>query len=151
MRGNQRILVIVAAVVVVVVAFIIISPGGDDNNDDQHGTTDRGAARGHDEHARPRRPARRPQTANTVDATVKVVNAKPEGGIQTINAKKGQTLHLTVESDTADEIHVHGYDVQKDVEAGGTVTFNIPLTIDGIFVIELESRGEQIAKLVVQP
>ena len=86
-----------------------------------------------------------------MDATVKVVNAKPDGGIQTINAKKGQTLHLTVDSDTADEIHVHGYDVKKDVTAGGSVTFDIPLTIDGIFVIELEEHGEQIAKLVVQP
>ena len=33
----------------------------------------------------------------------------------------------------------------------GPSTFDIPLKIDGIFVIELESHGEQIAKLVVEP
>ena len=45
-------------------------------------------------------------------------------------------------SDTADEIHVHGYDVHKDVAAGGSATFSIPATIDGRFVVELENHGD---------
>ena len=151
MRGNQRILVIAAAVVVVVVAFIVINPGGDDNKTSATSTPTT-AAQPADTTSTPAETTSTPAAdANAVDATVKVVDAKPDGGIETINAKKGQTLHLTVDSDTADEIHVHGYDVKKDVEAGGSVTFDIPLKIDGIFVIELESHGEQIAKLVVEP
>jgi copper(I)-binding protein len=153
MRGNQRLLVIAAAVVVVVVAFIIISPGGDDGNDSASTTsTPTTASQPAGDATTPAQTTTTPAAdTNTVNATVTVVDAKPQGGIETINAKKGQDLHLVVKSDTADEIHVHGYDVKKDVEAGGSVTFDIPLKIDGIFVIELESHGEQIAKLVVEP
>ena len=31
------------------------------------------------------------------------------------------------------------------------MSFSFPAKIDGVFVVELESRGEQIAKLVVNP
>jgi hypothetical protein len=56
-----------------------------------------------------------------------------------------------VRSDTADEIHVHGYDFMKDVTAGGKVVFNFKANIDGGFEIELENRKQQIAELTVQP
>jgi hypothetical protein len=46
---------------------------------------------------------------------------------------------------------VHGYDFHKNVPAGGSVDFKFPAKIDGVFVIELESRGEQIAELRVNP
>ena len=36
-------------------------------------------------------------------------------------------------------------------EAGGTVTFAFPATIEGIFEAELEDRGEQIVELTVNP
>jgi hypothetical protein len=48
-----------------------------------------------------------------------------------------------VRSDTADEIHVHGYDLHKDARRGGSVSFDFPATIAGAFVVELESRGEE--------
>ncbi|MDX6643453.1 MAG: hypothetical protein QOD76_1415, partial [Solirubrobacteraceae bacterium] len=51
----------------------------------------------------------------------------------------------------SDEIHVHGYDFHKDVNAGGNVRFDFPAKISGGFVVELEKRGEQIAELKVQP
>ena len=54
-------------------------------------------------------------------------------------------------SDVADEIHVHGYDLHKDVTKGGTVSFDFPAKMDGGFVVELESRSEQIASLKVLP
>jgi len=77
------------------------------------------------------------------------VNGKPQGGIQKITVNKGQPVRFTVQSDVSDEIHVHGYNFHKDVEKGGSVSFNFPAKIEGIFDIELESRGEQIASLQV--
>ena len=56
-------------------------------------------------------------------------------------------MRFTVTSDVADEIHVHGYDFHKDVPAGGSVTFTFPANIEGVFVIELEAKGEQIGQL----
>ena len=83
--------------------------------------------------------------------TIVVKNAKPVGGVKKIELNKGERVRFVVKSDTADEIHVHGYDFHKDVAAGGTVRFGFPATIDGNFEIELENHKEQIAELTVQP
>ena len=79
------------------------------------------------------------------------MNAKPQGGVQKLAFKKDGTVKFDVVSDTADEIHVHGYDVHEDVAKGGTVTFDFPAKIEGRFVVELEGKGEQIAQLDVTP
>src|SRR6185437_3653423 len=71
-------------------------------------------------------------------------------GVQKLVVKKNGRVTFTVKSDTADEIHVHGYDFHKDVPKNGSVSFDFPAKIDGEFVIELESRGEQIASLQVK-
>jgi hypothetical protein len=84
-------------------------------------------------------------------ATVRVVNAKPEGGVKKLEFKKGDQVNFKVVSDTADEIHVHGYDLMKDVEKGGSVSFRFKASIDGRFVVELEDHKQQIAELDVTP
>src|ERR671931_1871293 len=88
-------------------------------------------------------------TASGAPVVIHVVNGKPQGGIQKITVNKGQPVRFTVDSDVADEIHVHGYNFHKDVKKNGSVSFDFSATIDGIFVIELESRSEQIASLQV--
>ena len=96
----------------------------------------------------------RPNSTNKHDnAVVQIVlrHAKPVGGVRTIQVSKGARVRLRVASDVADEIHVHGYNYKKEVPAGGSVGFDFRATIDGVFVIELERRGEQIASLRVQP
>lgn len=122
MGRNQRIGLLVAAIVIIVIVAIIVGGGSNDSSKTSSG----------------------PQT-------VTVVNGKPQGGIKTITYKKGQTVDLTVKSDTADEIHVHGYDFHKDVTKGGSVHFSFPASIEGKFVIELENAGQQIASLQVEP
>ena len=122
MGRNQRIGLLAGAVAVVVIAVILIGGGSDDKTKTASG----------------------PQT-------VTVVNGKPDGGVKTITYKKGDTVDLTVKSDTADEIHIHGYDLHKDVTKGGSVHFTFPASIDGKFVVELEAKGEQIASLQVEP
>ncbi|MFL5885637.1 MAG: hypothetical protein ACJ77M_11245 [Thermoleophilaceae bacterium] len=82
---------------------------------------------------------------------IEVKGGKPVGGIKKITVNKNDPVRFTVASDVADEIHVHGYDFHKDVKKGGTITFDFPAKIDGTFVIELESRSEQIASLQVEP
>jgi hypothetical protein len=83
--------------------------------------------------------------------TVRVVDAKPQGGIKKLEFKKGDQVAFTVVSDTADEIHVHGYDLMKDVAKGGSVSFSFKGSIEGRFVVELEDHKQQIAELDVTP
>lgn len=83
--------------------------------------------------------------------TIVIKNGKPVGGIAELTYDKGEEVRFKVDSDVSDEIHVHGYDIMKDVEAGGSVSFAFPASIEGIFEAELEGRGEQILELTVNP
>jgi hypothetical protein len=83
--------------------------------------------------------------------TIRVAGGQPQGGVKTLSFKKGDRIRFKVVSDVADEIHVHGYDVKKDVTAGGTVQFSFPATIEGRFEVELEQAHTQIAQLEVTP
>jgi hypothetical protein len=87
--------------------------------------------------------------AKTVTITVK--NAVPVGGIQRATVAKGDEVELVVHSDVADEIHVHGYNLMKDVAAGGTVKISLVADVPGRFEAELENHGTQIADLTVTP
>jgi len=84
-------------------------------------------------------------------ATVEVRDGTPVGGVQTYRWKKGETIDLTVRSDTADEVHLHGYDLHKDVAQGGTVRFRVPATIEGKFEVELEEHKQELANVEVVP
>jgi hypothetical protein len=153
----QRLAIVVGAIVVLVVAYLVFSGGGDDAkktasqpaatgmSSTQSTATSGTATSGAD-------------TSGTTTAapppappTVRVVGAKPQGGVKKLNFTKGDLIRFRVVSDTADEIHVHGYDLMKDVPKGGSVTFSFKGSIDGRFVVELEDHGEQIAELDVQP
>jgi hypothetical protein len=139
MSRNSRFALIAAAIVIVVVAFVIAKPGSDNSKSTSNQATAPGKVIGK-------------ANAEPTPAQIIVVrNAKPVGGVQKIHAKVGDEIRFQVRSDTADEIHVHGYDFHKDVPAGGSVSFAFPAKIDGGFVIELEKHKEQIAELQVQP
>jgi hypothetical protein len=88
--------------------------------------------------------------AAPVTIRVLVKGGKPIGGIQRATAKKGQKVAIVVHSDVADEVHVHGYDLHKDVEPGGTVRIVFPATITGVFEAELEDRKLQIVEFTVE-
>jgi hypothetical protein len=83
--------------------------------------------------------------------TIVVSDAKPVGGVRSITAEQGDRVQFVVRSDVSDGIHVHGYDIEKHVDAGGSVSFNFPARIGGVFEVELEDRGVQVASLKVEP
>jgi hypothetical protein len=53
-----------------------------------------------------------------------------------VEVATGDHVHLRVTSDHADEVHVHGYDIEKEVSAGGTVTIDFTADIPGQFEVE---------------
>jgi hypothetical protein len=83
--------------------------------------------------------------------TIVIKHGKPVGGIRELTYNKGEQIHFIVDSDVSDEVHMHGYDIMKDVEAGGSVSFDFPASIEGVFEAELEGRKEQILELTVNP
>jgi FtsP/CotA-like multicopper oxidase with cupredoxin domain len=88
-----------------------------------------------------------PTPTPTVDPGPLLTAAK----VTKIRVTKGDTVRFRVRSSGAEEVHVHGYDLKQDLPAGKTVTMSFKATIDGIFEIELEHSGTQIAQLRVDP
>jgi hypothetical protein len=65
-------------------------------------------------------------------------------------------VRIVVSSDAPDEIHLHGYDIEKEVEPGKPAVFAFTAAIEGIFemeshVAEDAGRDPQVAKLTVEP
>jgi len=83
--------------------------------------------------------------------TIVIKHGKPVGGIADLTYNQGEQVRFKVDSDVSDEVHMHGYDIMKDVKAGGSVSFDFPATIEGVFEAELEGRKEQILELTVNP
>jgi hypothetical protein len=147
--GAKWALALVGAVVIVV-AFVVLRGG--DSSGDGGAPSGTQAARTVERTVTATSPGRTtPAPAAPAVAVVRVVGGKPQGGVRRITRAKGDRVRLRVVSDTADEIHVHGYDLNKDVAAGGRVAFAFKATIDGRFEVELEGSGTQIAELDIQP
>ncbi len=83
--------------------------------------------------------------------TIVIRGGEPVGGVRELEYDAGDRIRFQVESDVADEVHVHGYDLLEQVPAGGEVSFDFTAEIEGIFEVELEERAEQIAELRVNP
>ena len=68
-----------------------------------------------------------------------------------ITVKQDDTIRFTVSADQAENVHLHGYDIEKPVGPGANARFVVPAKITGVFEVELENAGVQIAKLTVEP
>jgi hypothetical protein len=134
-----------AAIGAAVVLFVLAS-GDEDNDSGTTATTPTQATTGRTEEE----PAQ-PQPAQPAVERIVVEGGKPRGGVKRLSFKSGDRVQFTVTSDVADEVHVHGYDVSKDVPAGGSVRFSFPARLEGVFEVELEQRAEPIAELRVSP
>jgi len=83
--------------------------------------------------------------------TIKVVDEQPVGGVAKLKVGKGDRIRFVVESDSKQEVHLHGYDIAKDAAPGAPAEFDVKATIEGVFEAELEDPGVQILKLTVEP
>ena len=148
MERGQRIGLIAAALVVAVVAFLVLSGGDDDDGDSTSTPTQTQQTETQAGEPTATVPAPKPQPEFEM---IRVVGGEPAGGVKEVTVSKDETARIQVRSDTAAEVHVHGYDIFKNVDAGGSVRFNFPATIEGVFEIELEGTHTQIGQLRVEP
>lgn len=155
MERGQRLGLIVAAIVVAVGAFVLLRPSGDDDTGETNTVVATETA--------PAPPGTAPEEGDEVPAAeppepappqvtrVRVRGGEPVGGVTRIEAERGDTVRFTVSSDTPQHIHLHGYDVFEDAAPGAPARFRVKADIEGIFEIELEGPGVQVAELRVEP
>lgn len=84
-------------------------------------------------------------------ARIVLRDGQPADGVAELSFTEGDEIRFEVVSDIADEIHMHGYDVSEDVSAGGSVKFDVPATITGVFEVESHHGAAQIAEITVNP
>ncbi|MDQ6775332.1 MAG: hypothetical protein M3071_03720 [Actinomycetota bacterium] len=83
--------------------------------------------------------------------TILVRAGVPVGGVYQLTYRRGAMIDITVRSDRADEVHFHGYDLHRELVAGGAAYLRLRATIEGSFPIELEKAGGTLAQVVVEP
>jgi hypothetical protein len=147
----NRLLIAAAGIVVAVVLFLVFRPDGNDDS------------------ASPPPPPNPPTTPTTVATqpppppttpkpkpavvrvAIVVLGGKPVGGIRRVTVAKNRQVVLIVRADVSDHIHLHGYDVMRDVAPGKPARLAFRATIPGRFEVELEDRKLQIADITVNP
>jgi hypothetical protein len=137
MTHAKRALALLLAVFAVVG---VAACGSDDDSTTSAGTiTTNEKATGQEESKKPAIP------------TIVVRNGEPVGGVQELEYSAGDQIRFRVSSNQADEVHVHGYDVEEEIPAGGSAMLSFPAEIEGIFEVELHGSETQIAELRVNP
>lgn len=149
MESNRaKLLVAIGSIALIVVLFVVLS-GGDDESTPTTAetpattTTPPEADNGSE-------PANKPEGGSDVPAIV-VSGGEPEGGVTELEFDKGDEIRFSVESDVAEEVHVHGYEVEQELEPGKPVEFDFPAEIEGVFEVELHESGALVAELTVNP
>jgi hypothetical protein len=74
-----------------------------------------------------------------------------QGKVTKLDYTQGDQVRFRVRTDEADEVHVHGYNIERETQAGKPVEISFEATINGIFEIELHHSDAQIGQLTVQP
>lgn len=153
MSRRGRIGLLGLAAVIAVVVFVLARPEeGSKKADDPSPTAGQ----------TPPAPSEDGPTATTESALppppteIRLEEGEVQGGVQRIEAGAGDRVRFVVISDAPDDIHLHGYDIEKQAAPGEPARFEIEADLEGVFEIEShvaeDSGGEPlIARLVVEP
>ena len=147
MRHRRRLAVLLAVAALFGAGMLLASCGGDDSDKTTVEVTTTSLPE--------------TETTTTTETTasptgpteirIAVVNGAPKGGIVREKVEKNDRVVLVVRSDVSDHVHLHGYDVMRDVAPGAPARLAFKATIPGRFEVELEDRGVQIADITVEP
>ncbi|MEV0199881.1 hypothetical protein [Nonomuraea sp. NPDC050691] len=82
------------------------------------------------------------------DISVRAGRVSPPSGW--LEARRGQTVAVTVTSDVADELHVHGYDRTAELRPGQPVTVRFRADLTGVFEVETHRSGLVLTQVAVR-
>jgi hypothetical protein len=154
MSRNQRLSFLGIAAVIAVVAIVVLTVGGgsdDTTTDDSANTSAQQTA------TATATPTAEDGQEESTPTPTPTPTPKPQpplleaGKVTKLRFDEGETVRFRVRSDKPEHVHIHGYDIMKDVEPGKTANVAFKATITGIFEIEFEDSAEQIGELRVDP
>jgi ABC-type Fe3+-hydroxamate transport system substrate-binding protein len=90
--------------------------------------------------------APKPRTISIV-----VESGRPRGGIARPTVAKGDKVVVVVRTDAGEEVHLHGYDIEKPVTPGTPVRIPFTANLPGRFELELHHPDALLAVIEVKP
>jgi hypothetical protein len=146
----NKVVLVLAGAAILVALFLVLRP--DDDNDDAAtppppptetttGTTT----------TTTRTTTTSPEPAGPTPIRIVVRGGRVIGGLERARLERGERAVLIVRADVSDHVHLHGYDIMRDVAPGAPARLPFRATIPGRFEVELEDRGLQIAQIEVRP
>lgn len=162
MNSKQRLALVVAALAVAVIAFVVLNPSNDDDgkSDNTNAVATAPAENAPDEAVSDTTPAETETTPAEPPkppvTRIAISGGKVDGGAPTIKVTKGDPVRIVITSDAPDELHLHGYDVTKEADAGKPARFVLKANLEGVFELESHTAEDAglpaaVAKLVVEP
>ena len=95
---------------------------------------------------RPNLPTAGPQT-RVFDLRISGEAMKPSD----ITVTEGDRVVLRITADSPLELHVHGYDIEREVEPGEPARLSFEADLTGRFALENHETEEELGTLVVEP
>jgi hypothetical protein len=141
-----RLLIAAGALVVAAVLFLVLRP---DDNGGSVATTSADTTT--PTTTVPPPPPRPPSPPPPARIRIVLRDGQPVGGVRRVTVAKGRRVVLVVSADVTDHVHVHGYDVMRDVAPGRPARFAFRATIVGTVEVELEDRRLPIARVTAKP
>jgi len=151
MTRGARLALLGVAVVILIAAFVLLRPSAKDDETTADTPTQTATAAATDTATPDAGETETPTASPTPKPTVDPGPILTGATVRKLRYDKGETVRFQVRAPQDEEVHIHGYDIKKDVKAGVTTKISFKATIDGIFEIEFEDAAKQIAELRVDP
>jgi hypothetical protein len=152
MSNAGRLALAAAGIAAAVILFLVLRP----DDEATTATTPTGTASAPTESA--------PTETGSATLTAPTTTQEPEGpepvritfqggdvtGPRRAEFTAGDRVILIVRADVSDHVHVHGYDLMKDVAPGAPARISFEANAPGRFEVELEDRHLPLTELVVK-
>jgi hypothetical protein len=147
-RGRRFTFLAIAVVIAIAAVVVLADSSEDDTTSDQTAATATPT-----ETAAPTEasPGEETPTATPTPTPTPKPPLLTAGRVRELEFTEGDTARFRVRSSEPEEIHVHCYDITREVPAGETITVSFKADITGICEIEFHNSGEPIAELRVEP
>jgi hypothetical protein len=143
-----RLLIVAGAVVVAAGLFLVLRPDDDGGSASTTTTTTQTTS---PTTTLPPPPPSPPSPPPPARVRIVVRDGQPVGGVRRVTVSRGRRVVLIVTSNVVDHVHLHGYDVMRDVAPGQPARLSFRATIVGTVEVELEDRHVPLARIVTQP
>jgi hypothetical protein len=143
----RKVVLGLAGAAVLVWLFVALRPDGDDDDQASPPPPPTGTATA----TTTRRTTTTPRPAGPTQIRITFRGGRVIGGLRRARLDRGDRAVLVVRADVTDHIHLHGYDIMRDVSPGRPARLPFRATIPGRFEVELEDRRLQIAQIEVRP